>query len=403
MTRLADFYGRTVDEFIYAHAGEFNALLRYLETEEGPNNIDRSSEKNAGHTSVHFACYGNNNPGILYLLKRYGADLFKQDNFYRRPLMVAANSGRKEVIVYLLREHKKAGLSVIGPASLDCMGRSAVHAICCFGSSPSEKAEVFIKYGVDPAAVVMSTKEIAFKDRDFFFRTELMYNAFAGSLEIVQRELANGAKVGEVCQHSGRNSLHLACGGIAGPVFLQVMMQQPDTDLLQCDTFGTNAFMFAVNSGRIDTVSALVNGVTLADGKIRKFPAEHYNDQDDRGFTALHAAAMASNRSKSRIAVIKFLIETLGCDTTLKDRQGQTALELAESRGNEIAVAAITAAIAAKQAQAATASSSPAAFASSYANFAASTLSLNEQAKGEAVKASASSASNAAAPSFTKQ
>lgn len=398
MTRFADLFGRN-REFEFAYGDNFTALLNYLE-QEGSENINRSSEKNCGHTSVHFACYGGGHPSSLYLLKEYGADLFQKDYFGRSALFVAANAGKRKIIEYLLNIYKQANIS---PIEADVHGRSFIHAICSLGSSLNEKAadnelagslelllacyaddvarkqaleqqdvfgltpvqlaiasgyiqpdtelaKVFIKYGINPFTSVMPENGIPRKNHDFFFRTELMYNAFAGSLDIVQRELTNGADPNEGNPQFGdRNSLHLACNGIAGPEFLQAIMKHPSIDMKKCDGGGTNAFMFAANTGRLDTVETLVNGVTLLDGQIIKFPIECINDQDGMGFTALHAVAMASSRPNGRVNVIELLIEKLNIDATIKSKNGQTALELAVSRGNSVAANAIIEALAKRQ------------------------------------------------------
>ena len=98
--------------------------------------------------------------------------------------------------------------------------------------------------------------------------------------------------------------------------------------------------MFAANTGRLDIVKALMEGVILENGEERKFPVDQINAQDVKGFTALHAAAMASSRPDSRRQVITLLFDH-NIDPTLVDATGKTALELAESRGNRVVADAI--------------------------------------------------------------
>lgn len=408
MTKFIDFYGRT-NEFLFAYTGNFTSLLKHLQ-KEGSENINHPSDKNGGHTSAHFACYGGSHPSILHLLKQHGADLFQKDYLGRPPLFVAANAGKKMVLEYLLNEYDEANRDT---TEQDLHKRTAIHAICSFGSSPTEKAsdkelaaslelllnrypsdtarqqaleqedifgltpvqlaiasgyttetkdlktgeltnteltKIFLKYGINPTTIKLPLNEIPHQRRDFFFRTELMYHAFAGSLETVQSELAKGRDPNESNPQFGdRNALHLACGGISGPEFLRAIMQNPSINIEKCDSDGSNVLMFAANTGRIDLVETLLNGINLQNGQTIQFPITKLNDQDKKGYTALHAAAMASSRPDTRIKVINLLILSLGIDTELKDISGKTALQLAEIRNNQVVINAITEAISARQ------------------------------------------------------
>jgi len=208
---------------------------------------------------------------------------------------------------------------------------------------------------------------------DFYGRTELLEAAFVShdnnaggkaNKEIIRKAIADGADLMVVNKQSGRNALQLACFGLSDGETVKMLLDAPQTKVFSeyptviADHKGRTFAHFAANTGRIDT-----NAVIWKHKKVSEFYGDFLKATDAMGRTVLHAAAMAASRTtlseeekaagetlSQREKVIDLLFAE-EIDETMVDKNGQTALQIAEERGNTVVAARIKHNIALRAAQ----------------------------------------------------
>lgn len=333
MPRIRDYYGRVLGEHTAAHSCNTEELEKYLSELNDSRDINHGAEKILNHTAVHFACYGRNEEGMTFqdcmpLLEKYGADIFQSDNRGRQAIHIAANSGKYRPLQYLIKRYAEAKKDI---KALDRQGRSIIHAICCSCSSPREKAsgeelsitlehlllkqyqnyqekksaltakdqygytpvelalasgyyedlaEVFEKYDIDYNLHFEKAKIIPAKHWDFFGRTLLMMAASCGDVAEVNK-LVQTEDINEANEFlGGRTALHFAINKNSNTETLDVLLNNPNTNITQQDDFGSNVLHFAANLANIEFFSKV----------LEKFPIEKIDDKDNHGRTALNCS-----------------------------------------------------------------------------------------------------------------
>ncbi|MFL6449290.1 MAG: ankyrin repeat domain-containing protein [Bryobacteraceae bacterium] len=149
--------------------------------------------------------------------------------------------------------------------------------------------------------------------------TALEYAVLKGRPDIVELLLAAGATVGKRYRN-GQTVLHLAAARVSVPVLNELI--SANAELTATDEFGDTPLDEAVLHGRTEAVRSLLDhGASV-----------HYvHSADGRG--ALHEACV-----KGYSEIVELLIAR-GADTALRDRSGQSPLDLALAYKNSGVVA----------------------------------------------------------------
>lgn len=170
---------------------------------------------------------------------------------------------------------------------------------------------VYLKHRMAVRALIKKGLNVSMQDSHG--RTALHTAAFGGAQEIVHMLLKNGANQA-VPDQQGWIPLHLAASGGCKLVVLEMLENGADFEAVNLS--GRTALHAAAFEGRVDVVRLLVetgSRLSAADNQM--------------GWTALHDAAF-----KGEDKVVRLLLE-LGDDVSALDRGGQTAMDLAISRG----------------------------------------------------------------------
>lgn len=381
-----DYFGRPAT-FFATYSGNTEGLRALLEEPKHLAHINLGVDSQGGHTLLFIALYGDANPETLALLLEKGADPFYRDNIGRIPLHIAANTADPKMLTMLLARDGVSEL-VDSPAAT---GQTPFHALCLPGTgagvaktpeNTTLSLEILLDYsndarvslnipdtnGLTPLILIKhyNNPELlkTCKEKlgqncfeavlipenidnllkvDFFGRTPLLEAAFVGNKEIVASELNKGADPDFVNVQSGRNSLQVACCGLADGGMVSLILPQITAPLAQ-DLQGRTALHFSANTGRFDTTAVLLANVAIC---------ADINRTDAHGRTSLHALAMSSARTKpaagetlsTREKTIVLLFDN-GIDPEIQDIHGYTALTLAGLFGNTVVAERIKACIA---------------------------------------------------------
>ncbi len=198
----------------------------------------------------------------------------------------------------LLAPLRLAPLLLACAAGFAGCGRNGVEP----ASSPGgTKAEV--KQEKSAPAKVASVSTLAFREA-----------ALQGQIETVRRAIAQGVDV-DAADEDGRTALQLAAFDGHTQVVQALLDEQPTID--HVDASGRTALMYAASGANRQTVELLLKSGADADVVDN---VEH--------FTALMFAAAEGQRE-----VVQVLLEH-GADTTLKDTDGDSALDFALQNGH---------------------------------------------------------------------
>lgn len=376
---VMDYFDRPTSLFLASYAGDYKRLGELLTQKEHKDNINHPVNTQGKHTPLFFACYGDANVETVKELLNHGADPLLLDNIGRTVLHIAANTADPAILQTLLEQ---PGIIEFVDSAAEFTGQTPFHALCLPGSGagPDKKGKdanvvaclqmlldkskntplqalntkdknnltpIMLAKQYNNTELLESFEKLIGKDAldsvnvpdnietllkvDFYGRTPLLEAAFVNNKETVIRELDNLENPDQVNIQSDRNALQLACCGISDGEMVDIILAKI-TNPIAADKNGRTALHFAANTGRIDTVTVLLNNET-----IRK----NINILDGNNRTALHALAMASSRVKpaegeelsSREKVIELLFAN-GIDFDAKDVNNDTALDIAEQRGN---------------------------------------------------------------------
>lgn len=347
MPNKFDYYGRPIDIFLDAYTGDYAKLASVLRADPAAEKmINSPAHKQTQHTPLFFACYGASNAHTVGLLLTHGADPSIKDWVERTAFHYAANSASVQILDLLVKHCR--GLDTAS----DVDHRNLAHALFMPAQDDSSKHEVRLTYdfiveklGDDSLFkeadrygytaydyafeyypeiakeldIIYEPKQVEL-DRDFFGRDEILRAAFVNNKTSVRAELENaqGLKSSINYLAGGRGLLHLACGGISDSEMVEILLQA-GVDPLAKDFYGSNALHFASNSGRLDTVSALLQVPIVL---------ENITALDDDGNTALHTLALSSSNMQQRLQVFDKLVEA-GLGSYMED-----VYKIAMSRDN---------------------------------------------------------------------
>jgi ankyrin repeat protein len=356
--------------------------------------VDYQTDSQGNHTPLFLACYGGANVETVDFLIKKGASAYAVDNIGRMPIHLAANSADPAILRRLL---EVPNMAIYVDFAAPETGQSPLHALCLPGSGAGPTAKstnanqvaclnVLLDNSLEPLKSLMAEDKNGFTpimlakyyklqplldviaarfgDKidlnsievqadadeklkiDFYGRTELLEAAFCGNLASVVTEIAkDNVDVNYVNPQSDRDALQLACCTDKDGVIVRLLL--PLMDPLESDQQGRTALHFACNAGSKDNVTEL-----LTDDRVYS----SINICDANGRNALHAVSMAKSNTDlpegRDISPREELIEMLfakGIDFDRVDANGDTALQIAEQRGNVIVAVKIKSCIEAAQ------------------------------------------------------
>lgn len=373
------------------YAGRTAEIARTLASPGENALINTPVYTQGGHTVIFIACYGGANVETVKLLLDNGAELYKKDLKDRTPYHYAANSADPNILRYLF-----SFITLQTARNLiDSDDRTLLHAICCYGSSPTDKKRgkelseslriLLVAYETSNGSASSLISALNQKDRygftplhyakyygyteifdviseleqkldtvlmppeselvipndhpavgiDFFGRTKLQELAFDKKEEELKAELE---KLGPYNNPtianpfaSFRDALHYAVCGGTRNI-VQMILDDPRTNPMSRDINSITALHFAAHRGDPGILDLLLKD---------SFIQDNINAIDVVGMTALHALAMNNRKNDQFIADQIRCIEmlcTYGINLLHEDNNGFTAAQVARLRGN-IAVA----------------------------------------------------------------
>ncbi|XP_046547959.1 inversin-like [Haliotis rubra] len=179
---------RRMTPMLLAAKNGHRGVLDFLVSE----GADMSLVDQRGHNVLHAACRAGYVEIVKYVLSQNILDINRGDKMMRTPLMVASETGHKDVVELLVRSG--ANVSLVNEK-----GRNFLHFACQGGD-------------VETVKYVLAQDNVGINSRDFRGRTPVMEAAKNGHKEVVVFLLSKGADVSLV-DVSGNHLLHTACEG----------------------------------------------------------------------------------------------------------------------------------------------------------------------------------------------
>jgi ankyrin repeat protein len=284
--------------------------------------LERGAQVNArdkdGYSAVFYAAQENRVRILDELIKRQ-ADLVRKNNFGYTPLILAAAKGHVEAVRRLV----EAGVDV--NATADNGGTAAYWAAI---KDYDEVVKILVAAGaVDPKnnkelvraaqsndvaraeKALQANINIDLKNEDGY--TALMYAVNAGSLDVARLILSRKARI-NLQDRDGYSALMIAAYRGNAEMLDLLLQYKPDVNLRHRS--GRTALIMAAWKGTAQMVQRLI----AAGARV--------NDQDLDGWTALMFSAYVGDLEKVKI------LTAARANAALKNKKGQTAYDLAQSR-----------------------------------------------------------------------
>ena len=205
-------------------------VARFLLQNGADVNVD---DPVSGSSLLTWACFYANEP-FAKMLVQYGADVNKPDNAGRTPLMLAAQSGKLDLVEYLV----KCNADIL---KRDVEGYTALMDACI--------------YGYLDVVDYLADRGVLCDDKATDGITTLMAAALSGSLPIVKYLLDHNVNK-DAQDNRGRTALTYAAINDHLPIFQ--MLQEAGLDKHHKSTKGKDMLMYAAKNGRMSVVSWLL-------------------------------------------------------------------------------------------------------------------------------------------------
>eukprot|EP00731_Ephydatia_muelleri_P013289 Em0007g599a len=255
-----------------------------------------------GRPPLHQACEKNGNLAVVkYLVEKHGCDPSVKDDKGNTAVNVAAYSPSLDILMYLIEERK------CSPECPGQWGRSLLHNACGKNGNLAMVKYLVENHGCDPSV------------KDEVGNTPLNIAAFSGSLNILVY-LIEERKCSPGCPGQwGRSPLHYACQQNGNLATVKYLVEKHGCDPSVKDERGNTALNVAAFSGSLDILGYLIEENECSPG----CPGQW-------GRSPLHNAC----EGNGHLDMVKYLVEKHGCDPSVKDEDGDTALNVAASSGN---------------------------------------------------------------------
>lgn len=334
------------------------------------NGMDLKKKDGNGNILLTTAAkYGNLD--VLKFLLESGIDLESQDSERKTALMVAAENNQSEVVDYLIKKGAKLWYKDSGELIQDVLAKAGKYGnvelmklIVADGYSLSSENIGLVMDGIAGNNQLETLKYLLGKginpDTKHNGDTPLERASFFGNIESVKCLVGNGADVNGNSSNSERCPLAAACESGEKDIVQYLIEKGADVDAIvsyQNGVKGDAALTGAIRNGYLDIVKLLVDNkanvnniekndthnddtpITLAafygSRNILEYLApkvENINYQNSKGQTALMIAANSWREDNVKI-LLKY-----NADTTLKDNDGKTALDIAKAKKEDAIV-----------------------------------------------------------------
>ncbi|ORX42663.1 ankyrin [Piromyces finnis] len=287
----------------YAYKNNYINILKRLITK---NNESINARDNKGNTLLHIACQ-KGDKDIVKCLVDNGANIFIQNNNGDIPITLAKKNDDKDIISLLNTENENI-----------LFLREAIKKI---GIKENIKSIQVISI-IHPFKNTSNTNErkININTQNSKGLTLLHYACEQGNENIVKYLIKKGADT-NIKSSNGGISLHYACKSKNDNVNLvKYLIEAIGLDINIKDRHEKIPFHYACYKGNENIVKYLIkNGV---DPRIK----------NDYGRMSLHFVCGAE---KENINLVKYLIEDIGLDINIQNKDGCTPLHYACEQGNE--------------------------------------------------------------------
>ena len=277
---------------IHASRNGHTETVRYLVVVEGAQ-LDHVSD-DYNHTALHGAA-DNYQADVVQVLIDAGADIEARDNTGCSPLLTSSN--REFDCDVIVKKLVEAGARV---RAMNTKGQTCLHLAAYFGN-------------ISHVRYFVGLPEVDVNHVDTNGRTALHEAAQRGCADVVQVLIDAGADI-EVRDNDGCSPL-LAASSTGELVSLKKLVEA-GAGVRAVDTEARTCLHLAASSRHTETVRYLVG-----------LPEMDVNHVDTNGRIALHEAAQ-----RGCADMVQVLVEH-GADTSLRTRNGNRALQLAEISG----------------------------------------------------------------------
>ncbi|XP_046378646.2 ankyrin repeat domain-containing protein 50-like isoform X2 [Haliotis rufescens] len=290
---------------------------------------DVSAVDNNGNTILHVACLGGNVDIVKYVLVDISDDVNCRGQYGWTPVMIAAGRGYRGLFDFLVS--KDVDLSLVGDD-----GNTILHMACLGGD-------------VEIVQYVLREIQMDINVAGHEGITPVMIGARTGNQLLFDLLVSKGADV-SIIDHHRNNVLHMACTG-GDDVMVTDILLLKQFSIKSRGQNGMTPIMFASRRGHVGVFDVLLS------------QKDDVSVKDDDGNNILHLASLGGDDAMTHHVLIETSIDinsrgklgrtpvmlaaqcghkgvfdvlwNTGADVSLFDDEGNTALHLACSGGND--------------------------------------------------------------------
>ncbi|XP_048250653.1 serine/threonine-protein phosphatase 6 regulatory ankyrin repeat subunit B-like, partial [Haliotis rufescens] len=294
-------YGRTplMEAAEKGHRQVFDLLVR--------KGADVSLVDDDGNNILHVACLGGHVDIVKYVISKKVADINSRGQYWRTPLMMAAEKGHRQVFDLLVREG--ADVSLVDD------DRNNILNVACIGGHVD-----IVKYVLSQKIADMNvTLNHLHADTDLYLACKKGYLDWLRRILFKYRvDVKSRLKYGRtpVMDDDGDTILHVACLGGHVDKVKNVLLQM-DVDINSRGQYGRTPLMEGAEKGHRQVFDLLVRegaDVSLV---------------DDNGSNILHVACLGGH-----VDIVKYVLSQKVSDMNGRGQYGRTPLMVAAEKGH---------------------------------------------------------------------